>query len=210
MGFTGPSVTRGLAGFHLAHDTNEQRLALPEGDHDVPLMITDRAFDADGAFQYPALDPTLRSVAGVQKPSMNGVMGDVILVNGAPWPVVNVDTARYRFRILNASNARTYQLALHDPGQQVPFTQIGTDHGLLSAPHDLSATSISPAQRFDVVIDFSHHKVGDHITLVNHLGSGSTASVMRFVVTRATTDHSQMPRTLSNSEPITPTSSMTE
>ncbi|HEX4221606.1 MAG TPA: multicopper oxidase domain-containing protein, partial [Pseudonocardiaceae bacterium] len=187
MDFTGASVYRGLAGFHLAHDTEEQALPLPQGQHDVPLMILDRAFAADGSFRYPALDPTLRSVPGVEKQSTDGVMGDVILVNGAPWPAMPVDTARYRFRLLNASNARTYQLALSDSSG---FTQIGTDQGLLAAPQHLDTITIAPAQRFDVVIDFSQHRVGDQITLTNQLGSGSTSVVMRFDVARATSDTS--------------------
>lgn len=208
MAFTGASVFRGLAGFHVAHDAEEHALPLPSGARDVPLMVADRAFAADGSFLYPSVDPTLRSTAGVDKSAMDGVMGDVILVNGAPWPVMNVDTARYRFRILNASNARTYQLALDDSSQSTSFTQIGTDHGLLAAPATLDTITISPAQRFDVVIDFSHHQVGDQITLVNQLGSNSTAAVMRFVVARAVTDTSSVPATLSAIDPITPTSSM--
>ncbi|GAB3898445.1 hypothetical protein GCM10029964_082830 [Kibdelosporangium lantanae] len=127
MDFTGASVHRGLAGFHIARDAEEQALPLPRGDRDVPLMIVDRAFAADGSFRYPALDPTARSAPGVEKQSGNGVMGDVILVNGVPWPVMHVDAARYRLRILNASNARTYQLALDDPSRAAGFVQIGTD-----------------------------------------------------------------------------------
>jgi len=210
MDFTGPSVFRGLAGFHIAHDAEEAALPLPRGARDVPLMVADRAFAADGSFLYPSLEPRLRSTPGVTKASMNGVMGDVILVNGAPWPVMKVDTARYRFRILNASNARTYQLALEDPSRGVGFTQIGTDHGLLASPIDLKTIEMSPAQRFDVVIDFSRHEVGDEITLVNRLGSGSTAAVMRFVVARSTDDDSKVPSTLSKVEAITPTAGMTE
>jgi spore coat protein A len=209
MDFTGPSVYRGLAGFHLARDREEEELPLPKGRRDVPLMIADRAFAADGSFLYPSLEPRLRSTPGVEESGMKGVMGDVILVNGAPWPVMKVDTARYRFRILNASNARTYQLALEDPSRGVGFTQIGTDHGLLAAPLPLKTFQISGAQRFDVVIDFSKHKVGDEITMVNRLGSGSTATVMRFIVARATDDKSSIPSKLSTIEKIAPTSDMT-
>jgi spore coat protein A len=162
------------------------------------------AIASDGSFLYPALDPTMRSTPGVEKQSGNGVMGDVILVNGAAWPVFQVDTARYRFRILNASNARTMQLALDDGSG---FVQIGTDQGLLAAPQPLDTIAISPAQRFDVVIDFSKHKVGDQITLTNQLGAGSTAVVMRFQVARATTDTSSVPATLSKLAAITPDSS---
>lgn len=63
MAFTGASVFRGLAGFHIAHDAQEQALPLPKGPRDVPLMIADRAFAADGSFLYPSLDSTLRSTA---------------------------------------------------------------------------------------------------------------------------------------------------
>ncbi len=208
MDFTGASVYRGLAGFHIAQDSAEQALPLPRGARDLPLMIADRAFAADGTFLYPSLDPTLRSIAGVDKSSMNGVMGDVILVNGAPWPVLNVDTARYQFRILNASNARTYQLALQTSSGTGGFTQIGTDHGLLAAPLALDTITIAPAQRFDVVIDFSRRKVGDQVTLVDQLGSGSTAAIMRFTVSKNVTDTSSVPATLSPKSAITPTSGM--
>jgi len=207
MDFTGASVYRGLAGFHIARDAEEQALPLPQGARDVPLMIADRAFASDGSFLYPALDPTMRATPGVDKDSGNGVMGDVILVNGAPWPVFQVDTARYRFRILNASNARTYQLALDDAAQGAGFVQIGTDQGLLAAPQPLDTIAISPAQRFDVVIDFSKHQVGDQITLTNQLGTGSTAVVMRFEVTKTTTDTSSVPATLSQLGTIAPSSS---
>ncbi len=203
MDFTGASVYRGLAGFHIAQDAEEQALPLPQGSRDVPLMILDRAFAADGSFLYPALDPTQRSVPGVEKQAMNGVMGDVVLVNGAPWPVLQVDTARYRFRMLNASNARTYRLAL-DSSQG--FVQIGTDQGLLAEPVALDTITIAPAQRFDVIIDFSRNKPGDQITLTNQLGSGSTAAVLRFAVARATSDTSSVPAKLSTIDAITPTS----
>ena len=153
MAFTGASVFRGLAGFHVVHDAEEQALPLPKGDRDVPLMIADRAFAADGSFLYPSLDSTLRSTAGVEKSSMDGVMGDVILVNGAPWPVMNVDTARYRFRVLNASNARTYQLGLADSAQSAGFTQIGTDRGsggtgVVGHHHDRAGPAIRRGHRF--------------------------------------------------------------
>lgn len=205
MAFTGASVYRGLAGFHIAHDAEEQALALPKGTRDVPLMIADRAFASDGSLLYPAIDPSMRTTPGVDNASFNGVMGDVILVNGAPWPEMKVDTARYRFRILNASNARTYQLALQ--GSQI--TQIGTDHGLLAEPVEHDSIVIAPAQRFDVIIDFSRHKVGDRITLLNSLGSGSTAAIMRFTVARSTKDTSSIPSTLSKTTPITPNGAMT-
>src|SRR3954447_657262 len=85
------------------------------GEKDVPLMICDRSFDKDGSFLYPSLDPSLQDKPSVEDDYMDGVLGDTMLVNGAPWPVLEVSNTRYRFRILNASNAHRYELALQ-PG----------------------------------------------------------------------------------------------
>jgi FtsP/CotA-like multicopper oxidase with cupredoxin domain len=194
MGFTGPAVWYGLAGFHLVHDDEETALPLPTGERDIPLMIVDRAFDAAGRLAYPSTDPTLVS-PGVRSKYRDGVLGDVILVNGAPWPVLDVDRARYRFRILNASNARRYRLVLDPPA---PITQIGSDGGLLDAPLGHEAIEIASAERYDVVIDFSAYTAGTQVTLRNTLGSGSTADVMRFVVGSSASDSSSIPARLSS------------
>jgi FtsP/CotA-like multicopper oxidase with cupredoxin domain len=124
---------------------------------------------------------------------MPGVFGDVILVNGAPWPQLEVSNARYRFRLINGSNARRYQLRLSTGG----FTQIGSDGGLLAAPVEHTALTIAPGERYDVVVDFSRYRVGEQITLINALGEGRTADVMRFVVTRSEPDSSRVPAVLS-------------
>jgi spore coat protein A len=204
MGFTGPSITRGLAGFHLVTDDEERALPLPTGDRDIPLMICDRAFAADGSFRYPSLDSTLTMTPGVSTEAMPGMMGDVVLVNGAPWPVLKVGTGRYRFRLLNASNARTYQLALTSGSGTADFTQIGTDGGLLAAPIRQPRLVIAPAQRFDVVIDFGRFAVGDEITLVNQAATGSAATIMRFTVDHTLTDHTSIPARLSTVDVIDP------
>jgi FtsP/CotA-like multicopper oxidase with cupredoxin domain len=114
---------------------------------------------------------------------MNGVLGDVILVNGAPWPVHPVQRLKYRFRLLNASNARRYQLKLDPPPPGGSgFTQIGSDGGLLAAPIRQDAIQLASAERFDVVVDFARYPAGTQVRLVNALGAGSTAEVMRFDV----------------------------
>lgn len=151
--FTGPQVYRGLAGFHLIHDDAETALGLPDGDRDIPLMIMDRAFAADGSLLHPSADPTLMRTPGVTSEFMSGVLGDCILVNGAPWPVLEVSDTRYRLRALD----------------------------------------IAQAERFDVVVDFSGHDVGDDITMTNEFGSGGTAEVMRFRVARHEEDTSVVP-----------------
>ena len=89
--------------------------------------------------------------------------GIPLLVNGIVWPFLEVEPRKYRFRILNGSNARFYHLTLNGStkdgerlGQPGPaFVQIGTDGGFLSAPVTLTDLTISPGERCDAVIDFS-------------------------------------------------------
>ncbi|WAU82265.1 multicopper oxidase domain-containing protein [Streptomyces sp. Qhu-G9] len=180
MSYTGTAVWMGLAGFHLIHDDEEEQLELPRGDRDIPLMITDRSFAADGSFRYPALDPQLHT-PGVTDTYMNGVLGDVILVNGAPWPVHHTQRLRYRLRLLNASNARLYTLQL-DP--QPPggggLLQIGSDGGLLNTPRPHDTLDIAPGERFDIIIDFSRYRPGTQVRLLNRNADGPTAQIMRF------------------------------
>src|SRR5215217_1735400 len=181
MDFTGPQVYRGLAGFHIIRDEEENALPLPKDEKDVPLMICDRSFGEDGSFIYPARDPSLQRKPGVKEHYMEGVLGDAILVNGVPWPFMEVSNTRYRFRILNASNARRYRLALEpEPSEGLPFVQVGSDGGLLWAPISHRTITVAPAERFDVVIDFSRYPVGTKVTLKNRLGYGTTSRVMRF------------------------------
>ena len=205
MDFTGPAVYRGLAGFHIVRDDVEDALPLPRGERELPLMICDRSFAADGSFAYPGLDQRMRSLPGVEPDWMEGVLGDVVLVNGAPWPVHEVDAARYRLRLLNFSNARRYRLALTVPGgPDVPFVQIGSDAGLLATPVTHQAIEIAPGERFDVVVDFSVLPVGAEVTMVNGLGNGGAGNVMRFRVVRTARDDSRVPERLAEVEPLVP------
>jgi FtsP/CotA-like multicopper oxidase with cupredoxin domain len=202
MDFTAPAIWRGLAGLHIVRDDAEENLGLPAGPRELPLMIADRAFAADGSLAYPALDPTLRERPGVQEPFLAGVLGDVILVNGAPWPGHQVDAARYRLRILNASNARHYELeAVTDDGRRLDLVQIGADQGLLAAPITHQTLPIAPAERYDLIIDFKGVPIGSRVRLLNRRGSGGTRDVMAFRVARKATDDSRIPRTLSTDLP---------
>ncbi len=199
MDFTGPQVYKGLAGFHIIRDDEEGALPLPKGEKDVPLMICDRSFDEDGSLLYPSVDPSLQGEHGVTDAYMGGVLGDAILVNSAPWPFMEVSNTKYRFRILNASNARRYELALDpEPQASAPFIQIGSDGGLLGAPISQRSIPIAQAERFDVVIDFASYPVGTKVTLKNCIGDGTTADVMQFHVTRKENDESAIPERLSD------------
>jgi spore coat protein A, manganese oxidase len=199
MGFSGPQVYKGLAGFHIVRDDEEDGLPLPKDEKDVPLMICDRSFGEHGSFIYPARDPSLQSKRGVKENYMGGVLGDAILVNGVPWPFMEVSNTRYRFRILNASNARRYGLALEpNPSEGAPFVQVGSDRGLLGAPIPHRTIPIAPAERFDVLIDFSRYPLGTKVTLKNRLGDGTTSRVMRFHVVRKEKEESTVPKRLSD------------
>nr|WP_042186346.1 multicopper oxidase domain-containing protein [Kibdelosporangium sp. MJ126-NF4]CEL17219.1 Multicopper oxidase [Kibdelosporangium sp. MJ126-NF4]CTQ91551.1 Multicopper oxidase [Kibdelosporangium sp. MJ126-NF4] len=191
MDYTAPQVWRGLAGMCLVSDSEEDKLDLPREKYDIPLLLADRAFDADGSLMYPALT----TGPGVEKDYANGVMGDVILVNGAPWPVLDVDATRYRLRIVNGSNARRYELAL-DPGGDL--VQIGSDVGLLEKPVEHSSLIVAPGERFDVLVDFSAYSVGTEVTMVDRLDG----QVMRFKVARPGPKSAPVPERLAEYEKL--------
>jgi spore coat protein A, manganese oxidase len=197
MDFSAPQVWRGLLGMHLVRDDEEDALPLPRGDREIPLIITDRSFAEDGSLLYPSLDRTLQSVPGVEPAYMQGVLGDTILVNGAPWPTLEVEAVAYRFRVLNASNARRYQLAL-DPG--APLVQVGSDGGLLDAPVTHAELPVAPGERYDLVVDFSRYPDGADVRLVNRIGEGDTAQIMQFRVARRGVERSSVPARLSRIE----------
>ena len=165
-GNTGRTVYGGLAAFYLLDDDDEAHLDLPKGPYDVPLMIADRSFNADGSFRYRFdVEP--------------GFRGDTVLVNGAIAPRMAVQRRRYRFRILNASNARPYELVL---GNGRTMTQIASDSGLLPKPVARGVIPMQPAERVDVVIDFSQFGKGAKVVLHNAAGEANTTAVMRFDV----------------------------
>lgn len=204
MDFTGAQVWKGLFGLCVIRDEREAALGLPSGQREIPLMITDRAFDADGQLIYPTSDPTLLGKPGMSKAIAAGAQGDVVLVNGAPWPHLEVAAVRYRLRFVNASNARRYELELDGPADSA-FTQIGSDGGLLAHPVTHRTLHISPGERFDVVVDFSRYPVGSLFTLRNTAASGGPGQVMQFKVTSKASDDSTIPDTLSTIENLTPT-----
>ncbi|MGQ0719687.1 MAG: multicopper oxidase family protein [Pseudonocardiales bacterium] len=117
-----------------------------------------------------------------------------ILVNGRPQPYFQVAARKYRFRLVNASNERTYQLRL-STGQEM--VQIASDSGLLPAPIAMSSIELGPAERAEVVVDFSRYKLGTQLVLQNAASQDLlTQTVMRFDVVRTAPDDSQVPDTL--------------
>ncbi len=131
---------------------------------------------------------------GVEGEYHQGVEGDAILVNGSPWPVLDVSTTRYRFRLLNVSNARRFRLRLDPtPPEGSCSCRWAVTSGCSPHPQELDVFAIAPAERADVVIDFAAYPVDTEVTLVNRLGNGATRDVMRFRISRRESDDSQVP-----------------
>ncbi len=188
-GRTSRTLYYGLVGTYVLHDKEEDELQLPEGEYDVPIVLQDHSFNRDGSFRY---------VENVDV----GFLGDTILVNGAISPRMRVQRRRYRFRILNASNARGYALQL---GDRRPMTQIASDGGLLARPVDRRNIPIHPAERIEVVIDFARYKPGTKLVLRNADGEGGTVAVMRFDVDRGGGEEDfTVPRQLREFESLPP------
>lgn len=180
MGATRLNVFAGLAGFYLLRDPSEEKLNLPSGKYEYPLMIQDRSFNEDGSLFYPD-SPDPPPPVPVHPSITLGVTGNTNVVNGKVWPYLNVEPRKYRFRILNAANRRGYVLSLSN-GEN--FTQIGTDSGLLTEPVSLSSIELLPAERTDIIIDFSSMK-GEDIILRNtdeEFPDEHTNVVMEFLV----------------------------
>jgi spore coat protein A len=196
LGSTRLNVVAGLEGYYLIRDGVEDGLNLPRGPYEIPLMIQDRSFNGDGSLSYPTQGVT--AVHPVWSPEY---FGDMALVNGKIWPFLEVEQRRYRFRILNGSNARFYNLFL-DSGQ--PFFQIGTDGGFLPAAVPVGKLLLAPAERADVIVDFSALPVGTLVQLMNNAkapypsGTGlGLPQIMQFrVVRRKGTDTSTPPASL--------------
>jgi spore coat protein A len=165
VGLTRLNVYMGLAGHYFIRDANEDALRLPKFPYEVPLLIQDRQFMANGELFYPSQDS--ENPLAPNPTHLPEMFGDVILVNGVAWPVLDVEPRKYRFRVLNGSDSRVYDMRLSNGA---PFIQIGSDLGLLNAPVPLAMLSVAPGERADVIIDFSHMR-GQTIVITNSANS---------------------------------------
>ena len=179
MALTRLNVYAGLAGFYLLRDALEERSNLPCGDYEYPILIQDKSFNEDGSLFYPDEPPFPVPV----HPSITpGFVGNTIVVNGKLWPYLDVEPRKYRFRFLNGSNRRGYVISLSN---DQPMFQIGTDGGFLPAPQLIQSVELLPAERTDVIIDFSSC-AGQEITLLNtdtDFSDEHTNVIMQFRVT---------------------------
>jgi spore coat protein A len=144
MGIERLNQYAGLLGVYLIRDGAEDALDLPRGAYELPLVLCDRLFGRDGQLRY--------STSGApDAPWISEIYCDAHLVNGKLFPYLDVEPRRYRFRVVNASNSRFYDLSLS--GGET-FHQIGTDQGLLPSPVPLTALTLAPAERADLLVDF--------------------------------------------------------
>ncbi len=195
---TAQNVYTGLAGMYVMTDTVEQALPIPHGDYDVPLIVTDQMFQSDGKLLFSPMET-------------DGFYGDVISVNGRPWPVMKVAKRKYRFRILNASVSRSYKWSLSDGSK---MTIVGTDAGLMPQPVPVTSFRHGVAERYEVVIDFAKYAPGTRIVLKNsspknNVNFTNTNKVMAFdvVADSFSMDNNAIPSEL---VPNQPTLALTE
>ena len=231
LGMTRANVYAGPAGFYLMRGgpSDEVGGVLPgpapaPGDppgreyFEIPIAIQDRSFTEDGALFYPesrsffeGLDPSQLQIPFMPDPACGGesdvapiwnpeFFGNAIVVNGGTWPSLDVQRRRYRFRFLNGCNSRFLILRMSNG---LPFWQIGNEGGFLPAPIEVSQVLLGPAERADVIVDFTNAPTGSEIFLLNvgpdePFGGGepgvdfppadpdTTGQVMRFHVVAAT------------------------
>jgi len=169
---TAEQVYRGLAGVLLLTDEVEEQLRqegrLPAPEHDIPLLIQDRLFDAESSGVRELV------YSGGQMSGF-GMRGNVVLVNGAELPRLAVETRQYVLRLYNASNSRTYDFALHD-GRG--FKLVGSDGGWLPSPVEADHVVLSPGERAAIVVDFAEYQSGERVMLISRPFMGGAAMGM--------------------------------
>jgi FtsP/CotA-like multicopper oxidase with cupredoxin domain len=221
LGMTRLNVYAGPAGFYILRggvfDADLGYNPPGSGEDvitEIPIVIQDRSFNKDGSLFYPAhrkffdgfTGPFLPSAKSDVPPRWNPeAFFNTMVVNGRTWPFLNVEPRRYRIRFLNGCNSRFLILKLVDDplatrpaAQALTFLQIGADGGFLPAPVNQNQLLMGPAERADVIIDFTD-KGGQTFYLINEgpdepfgggtpntdfpaADPGTTGQVMRIVV----------------------------
>src|SRR5215204_287736 len=195
LGMTRLNVYAGPAGFYLLRGGSADlspgvlpnpapRLGDPPGTryYELPLAVQDRSFTEDGELFYPdnraffeGLDPSQLQIPFHGDPACGGpsdvppiwnpeFFGSAIVVNGRTWPRLEVQRRRYRFRLLNGCNSRFLILRLENG---LPFWQIGNEGGFLPKPVELPEVLLGPAERADVIVDFTNVPAGTPVHMFN-------------------------------------------
>jgi blue copper oxidase len=180
MYMTGEQVYKGLAGLIYIDDDVSEKLNIPKeyGKNDFPLIIQDRRFTQDGNMPYKL---------GVNDLT-HGFEGDTYLTNGSIHPYLEVPRGKVRFRILNGSNGGIYHLNL---SSSKPFWQIASDGGFFEKPVKLNEIELSPAERAEIIVDFSDQKYVNTILLQD-----DQDKIMKFIVKNLPAQNAEIPSTL--------------
>ncbi len=208
LGITRLNVYGGLAAFYFIRGAEPSNI--PKGAYEIEMVIQDRQFDTNGQLFFPDGSPNgnpnspiaLCGDGSANDPCLNGpppnpnihpfwnpeFFGDVVLVNGAPWPKLEVEPRRYLFRILDGSNARMYRMSFGAPGEpKPPVYIIGMDDNYVNAPVNVTGKQITtiggtypdgtilpaevfigPGERNYVIVDFTGLQPGQTVTLINN------------------------------------------
>lgn len=160
-GLTAKQSYLGLASFFIVRDAEEEAFAkeldLRLGENDIPVLLQDKRFAKDGRLEYSPSREDLRM----------GYLGGTVLANGAHQPTMRAATRLYRFRLLNGSTSRIYNLAFLHGHKALPFHLVGNDGGFLPAPQLLSEVFLSPGERVDVLLDLRSIAPGQEVLLQN-------------------------------------------
>jgi blue copper oxidase len=151
---TAPQTYQGMAGLLVIEDPEESSLPLPDAAHELPLILQDKRLRGGTSLAYDA--------ASMGPDMMLGYLGDTPFANGVAHATVPVDRTRYRLRLLNASNARIFDVGL---STGVQMLLIGSDGGLLERTAPVDRVMLATGERADVLVDFSHHRPGDRVVL---------------------------------------------
>jgi spore coat protein A, manganese oxidase len=237
LGMTRSNVYTGLMGNYMVRGglSDLPSLLLPKGDYEIPLVIVDRAFNSNGSLYYPGdraffegLPKDNVQIPFIPQNTAQGQPSDVspiwnpeffsnvMLVNGHSWPELKVEKRRYRFRVLNGSDSRFMILKIASdatarPGNPaVPFWVMGGDGGFQTKPGKVDSLLIAPAERYDVVVDFSQIPAGTSLYLINegpdepygggeapndfdYADPGTTGQVMKLTVVPRTSPDASVP-----------------
>ncbi|MGV3487596.1 MAG: multicopper oxidase family protein [Tuberibacillus sp.] len=182
MGKTGEQVYKGLAGLFYIDDNQSDQLQIPKtyGVDDIPLVVQDKRFNKDGSLDYNLS----------MSDQMMGFQGNTNLINGAVNPYLNVKAGKIRLRLLNGSNARTYDFRL---SRHLTFDQIASDGGFLAQPVAMNHLTLAPGEGAEIVVDFSSLKDGDKISLFDQ-----TTKLMNFNIKGAPTKSEALPNKLAD------------
>ena len=165
-----------------------QRHKLPRGEHepaglDPDLFYTEPQTPYFNPYDLPLVlqDRILNTETGqivYDSNGHNGYIGNVQLINGRPWPTIEVKRRKYRLRLLDGSNARIYRLRFLDSDafrleanpdgtlEPAPITdleleanskkvlRIGKDSWLYPMPQEVNDILLNMANRADVIVDF--------------------------------------------------------